>query len=240
MSLNINSVSSKNKRLTALRVILKYLTKQGFSNCHIKLEHIKVAAKIPEYISEDKMKILINKFKRLKLKHSSIWRGRRDYALLLFMYATGLRASEVCNFKYDDLENNWIRVMGKGKKERLVPIAPIAVRALKDYLRYIPTHIKNSTDKVFLSNGLLPFNKATLNIYCNKLFGLNPHLFRHTFATHLILNGCDVYVLSEFLGHSSLSTTQIYTHIQPYHLAKTVNDCFPTDEDYQNTTLKTS
>lgn len=144
------------------------------------------------------------------------------------MYATGMRASEIVNFRLTDYDKGWIRINNaKGNKDRYVPIAKVAINALNDYLKYIPTHIKYKYDQVFITDNLVPFTRLTLNNYTNKLFGFNPHIFRHTFATHLILNGCNEYVLMDFLGHSSLSTTQIYTHIQNEHLKQIMDNCFP-------------
>jgi len=222
------SNSYKNRILTSLRTILKYLIDEGFQNCDIKLYNLKSASKLPPFVSESDMKLLIKKIQKRRLTHSSIWQGRRDYALLLFMYATGMRAGEVINFEYTDFEKGWIRVENaKGNKDRYIPVAKVAMNAVDEYRRYLPLHIKNSTSKVFITNLLVPFTRLTLNNHCKNVFGMNPHLFRHTYATHLILNGCDVNTLSEFLGHSSLSTTSIYTHIQPYHLKQSVIDNFP-------------
>jgi len=222
------SISSKNKRNSALRTILKYLVNCGFDNCNIKISYIKNIEKLPTFISEEKMQSLINTYRRKRLKHKSIWRGRRDYAILLFIYATGMRVSEIVNFNILDLEENWVRVNnGKGDKDRYIPIAKIAVKALNDYLAYVPQHIKSKYPNAFLSDLLVPYTNATFYHYCKNHYGYNPHIFRHTFATHLIINGCDEYVLMDFLGHSSLSTTQIYTHIQNNQLKETVHNHFP-------------
>ena len=222
------SASLKNAKNSALRNILKYLLKNGFSNCDLKIHYVKETKKLPIFISEDDMFKLIKKFNNLKNRHRSIWRGKRDYAILLFMYATGLRASEIVRFKMTDLEENWIRVNnGKGSKDRYVPIAKKAVKAIYDYLKYVPMHIKKSCEVVFIADTLNPFDRVTLYNYCKDTFGFNPHLFRHTFATHLILNGCSEYVLMDIMGHSNLSTTQMYTHIQKENLEKTVLKYFP-------------
>jgi integrase/recombinase XerD len=109
------SKSYRNSRSSALRTILKYLVKNGFSNCNLKIYYVKPDLKLPTFLSEDKIKSMIDTFKKKKLKCSGLWRGRRDYALLLFMYATGLRASEISKFTFDDLDKGWIRVEnGKG------------------------------------------------------------------------------------------------------------------------------
>ena len=222
------SISLRNRKSSALRIILKYLVKQGYLNCNLKIYYLKNNIKLPTFLSEKEISIMIKKFQYKKHTHRSIWRGRRDYAILLFMYSTGLRASEIVKFKITDLENDWIRVEGgKGKKDRYVPIADKAISALKDYLKYVPMHIKASCSSAFISDNLVNYTRLTLYNYCKNIFNCNPHLFRHTFATHLITNGCNEYVLMELMGHSDLSTTHIYTHIQKENLKNTVDKCFP-------------
>lgn len=222
------SISQKNARNSSLRAILRYLLSIGFENCDLKIYFIKDGDKLPKFIEEDEINSLIKKIKINKFKSKGIWRGRRDYAILLFMYATGLRVSELVNFSILDLEGSFVRVNnGKGDKDRMVPIAKVAIKALEDYLKYIPHHIKSSYKNVFISDLLVPFSTKTFYHYCMKTFGYNPHIFRHTFATHLILNGCSEILLMDFMGHSSLSTTQIYTHIKKNKLKFTVENCFP-------------
>ena len=222
------SPALRNKKNSALRTILKYLFKEGYSNCNLKIHYVKQSKKLPDYISELDMLKIVKQYQKKIHTNTSIWKGRRDYALLLFMYATGLRASEIVNFKITDLDKNWIRVEnGKGQKDRYVPIAAKAVKALYDYLKYLPMHIKVKNTPLFVSDLLVPFTRLTLYNYTKNTFGYNPHFFRHTFATHLITNGCSEYVLMDIMGHSSLSTTQIYTHIQKKHLQNTVINYFP-------------
>lgn len=222
------SISLKNTRYTAIRAVLKYLVKKGFYNCDIELLSIKQTRKIPKYLSELDMNIMIKKFQNKKSSHNKLWIGRRDYALLMILYATGMRADEIVRFKIQDLQNGWIRIENsKGGKDRYVPLAPKAEKAIKEYLEYLPHKVKTRYQELFFTDDLVPFSRNVLWHYCKKKFGINPHLFRHTFASHLAINGCNISVLSDFLGHVSLSTTQIYTHIQNYHLHKTVNTCHP-------------
>ena len=153
----------------------------------------------------------------------------RNKAILELMYASGLRISETINLKlYDiDLENDIVRVFGKGSKERIVPIGTVAVNALNKYINeYREKMLKNKkSDYLFLNNhgnkitrqGLFKNLKSIL-----KEKGIekdvSPHTLRHSFATHLLNNGADLRSIQELLGHSSIKTTQIYTHVSSEHL----------------------
>lgn len=153
----------------------------------------------------------------------------RNKAILELMYASGLRISETINLKlYDiDLENDIVRVFGKGSKERIVPIGTIAVNALNKYINeYREKMLKNKKcDYLFLNNH---GNKITRQGLFKNLKSLlkekgiekdvSPHTLRHSFATHLLNNGADLRSIQELLGHSSIKTTQIYTHVSSEHL----------------------
>lgn len=153
----------------------------------------------------------------------------RNKAILELMYASGLRISETINLKlYDiDLENDIVRVFGKGSKERIVPIGTIAVNALNKYINeYREKMLKNKkNDYLFLNNH---GNKITRQGLFKNLKSLlkekgiekdvSPHTLRHSFATHLLNNGADLRSIQELLGHSSIKTTQIYTHVSSEHL----------------------
>ena len=153
----------------------------------------------------------------------------RNKAILELMYASGLRISETINLKlYDiDLENDIVRVFGKGSKERIVPIGTIAVNALNKYINeYREKMLKNKkNDYLFLNNH---GNKITRQGLFKNLKNLlkekgiekdvSPHTLRHSFATHLLNNGADLRSIQELLGHSSIKTTQVYTHVSSEHL----------------------
>ena len=226
------SSSTKNNRYSTLRAILKYLYKKGYDNCKFNLHSAKVDRKIPDFLSIEETKLLIKKLQRHKSKHEKLWIGRRNYALFLTMYATGMRRSEIINMSIEDLQDGWIRVNnGKGAKDRLIPIAPKAEMALREYWEYLPARPKRHYCLAFYDDNLIPYTTHSLWRECVNTFGFNPHVLRHTFATHLILKGCDVAVLADFMGHSSLITTQIYTHIQPQHLSETLRRCHPMSKE---------
>lgn len=162
----------------------------------------------------------------------------RNKALLELMYATGLRISEVINleFKNIDFDDCIVRVMGKGNKERIVPINDIAIKYLKDYIdNYRPLLIKkNLNNYLFLNNhGNMMTRQGVFKIIKNyaDIKGINknigPHTLRHTFATHLLENGADLRIIQELLGHSDISTTQIYTHLTNETLHNEYKEYFP-------------
>lgn len=159
--------------------------------------------------------------------------GIRDKAMLELMYATGMRISEIINLKLDDLrlDLSLVQTKGKGDKERIIPLGSQAINSLNDYLSLVRSRLeaKNSSvvDEVFLNfrGGALSRQGVWKNIkkYVMKAGGspeVTPHTLRHSFATHLLENGADLRIVQELLGHSDISTTQIYTHITKHRLKK--------------------
>jgi len=186
-------------------------------NIFYGVELPKLASNLPQVLSYDEVDKLLD----IPIKDAY---SARNKAILELMYSSGLRISETVNLKlYDiDLENEFVRVVGKGSKERIVPLGSFATKALNIYINNYRDSLlkKNKNDYLFLNNhgnkitrqGLFKNLKLLL-----KQKGINkdvsPHTIRHSFATHLLNNGADLRVIQELLGHSSLKTTQIYTHI---------------------------
>ena len=152
---------------------------------------------------------------------TSSWLGARDRALLEILYGCGLRVSEAVGLKMKDLylDDGFVRVIGKGDKERLVPIGEVASNALSEYFEKRPLEY-SASDSVFINRYGSPLSRvsafktvkeATLMAGIRK--EISPHTFRHSFATHLIENGADLRVVQDMLGHESISTTEIYTHV---------------------------
>ena len=148
--------------------------------------------------------------------------NERDRAILEVLYGCGLRVSEVCSLKISEvyLKDMFVKVMGKGSKERLVPMAPSTASAIMDYLSVRPESDAGCEDVLFLNR----FGRALSRVAVLKMVksvalvagvdkNLSPHTFRHSFATHLIENGADLRVVQEMLGHESILTTEIYTHV---------------------------
>lgn len=153
----------------------------------------------------------------------------RDLAIFELLYACGLRASELCNFRLEELypEERFVRVTGKGNKTRMVPVGGRAIQALTDYLEKARPELLNrkSGSHVFLSvrgRALTPQRIWQLARQYADTAGLSqkvyPHLFRHSFATHLLANGADLRIIQEMLGHADIATTQIYTHVDSSRL----------------------
>ncbi len=152
-----------------------------------------------------------------------------DQAVLELAYASGLRLSELCNIRLEQLrfEDRWISVIGKGNKERVVPMGQQAVSALQQYLQSGRPQLvnKKSPGVVFLNNRGVAFAPVTLWLRIKKRAAIagieknvTPHMLRHSFATHLLTHGADLRIIQELLGHSNISTTEVYTHVEGQRL----------------------
>lgn len=155
--------------------------------------------------------------------------GQRDRAILEVLYGCGLRVSELCGLDVRNVmvEDELLRVLGKGSKERVVPITGAALEALSSYLRnWRPALVRASkpTDAVFLNRLGGRLSRQSVHATCEKygrvvgIAGLHPHTLRHCFATHLVEGGADLRVVQELLGHASIATTQIYSHVDLTHV----------------------
>jgi integrase/recombinase XerD len=210
------------RRVATLRVFLNFLQTQGRDTSEIqsRIERPKPERDLPLVLSRDQVSRLIaapNPKDRL---------FSRDVAILELLYASGLRASELCQVKFSnvtlDPKFGAVRVIGKGGKERIVPMGRAAVEAINHFLVDCrPNLIKdNRSDLLFLSRSGKPMERIGLWMLVEKyarkaglLKEVGPHVLRHCFATHLLAGGADLRVVQELLGHSDISTTQIYTHV---------------------------
>ncbi|MDR1973954.1 MAG: site-specific tyrosine recombinase XerD [Bacteroidales bacterium] len=165
--------------------------------------------------------------------------GRRNRAILETMYACGLRVSEVVSLKISMLHFNdgFVRIIGKGDKERLVPVGNSAIKQVDDYLQYDRVHIaikKGNEDIVFLNRRGAALSRVMVFIIIKDLVEkagiqktVSPHTFRHSFATHLIEGGADLRAVQDMLGHESITTTEIYTHLDRRYLKETIDRFHP-------------
>ena len=160
----------------------------------------------------------------------------RDLAMIEVLYASGIRVSEICglNIRDVDLERNTLLVLGKGDKERVVPIGLPAIKAIKNWLATARAEFANTTsgDAVFLGTRGKRIDQRTVRevVYdAMEAIGshMSPHGLRHTAATHLLEGGADLRTVQEILGHSSLATTQIYTHVSPERLKTAYEQAHP-------------
>ena len=192
----------------------KIIKKNPFKNITLP----KTGHKLPSFLSINEIKML------LKAPDKTKKNGIRDTAMLELLYATGLRVSELINIKLQDinLDAGYIKVFGKGAKERIVPMGKFAIEEIEEYLKQTRKLFlkKRGSNYLFLNSSS---NKLTrqgfwklLKKYTKKALikkNISPHTFRHSFATHLLEGGADLITVKTMLGHSDISSTQIYTHI---------------------------
>lgn len=207
------------RRLAAIRIFLKFLMDEGHDTEPIlrQLERPKPERDLPKVLSRDQVaRLIAAPDPKSPLFH-------RDVAILELLYACGLRATELCELKLSDtnLQVGCVRVLGKGSKERIVPMGRAAAEAIERYLAECrPRLARTPTDLLFLSRTGKPMERIGLWMLVEKygrksgLFNeVSPHTLRHCFATHLISGGADLRVVQELLGHADISTTQVYTHV---------------------------
>ncbi|MDY0123258.1 tyrosine-type recombinase/integrase [Sulfurimonas sp.] len=207
-----------NRKLSSVNAFFDFCYKNRFSDKKTKLKFSKIPKLLPKFLSYKEIQ------NALDLIDKSTITGLRDYALILFLYATGTRISECLALKREDIEGEWLHVRhAKGEKERMVPIAKVAIKALQSYLNE-----KKRDDGVVWSNYKgTRLSRISAYKITQKYLGVSPHVLRHSYATSLISGGADLRVVQELLGHASLLTTQIYTHIQRQDLKETVEVCHP-------------
>ena len=220
------------RKLSSIRSFFKYLYRQGIIDRTPTdgLTAPKLNKPLPKFLTIKEVERL------LEIPDTSTPNGKRDCAIIEVLYSTGMRISELVNLKHSQIHWNEevIRVMGKGNKERMVLIGGIAKNALQKYIDN-PTYIgKNQDSPVFRNKfgnklGALSIQRMINN--SAKLAGIpsnvTPHVLRHSFATHMLDAGADLRCVQELLGHVSLSTTQIYTHITPERLKKAYEKAHP-------------
>lgn len=205
------------RNLIAIKVFYRFLKREGIValNPTLYLETPKLWQLIPEVLSDVEMEALLNQ------PDATTESGARDLAIIELLYSSGLRVSELCNLKVHHIGNEFVRVFGKGSKERLVPVGKKARDAIDFYL-------KDNTDEhrlLFLNDKGKPISRITIwkmvKTYAKQAGitkNISPHTFRHTFATHLLEHGADLRVIQEMLGHASISSTDRYTHMSHNHL----------------------
>jgi len=211
-----------NRKLSSINSFYLFCHKQEFSENHIKIPMAKIPQSLPKYLSYEEIISALASIDR-----STVF-GLRDYALILFLYASGCRISEVLSIQRRDISDGWLKIrFAKGEKERIVPIAEVAIEALEEYVESVGI----ASSDVWLNYKGNRLSRISAYNIVKKYLGVSPHVLRHSFASALIIGGADLRVVQELLGHSSLLTTQIYTHIQKEHLAQTMNSYHPLRED---------
>lgn len=223
--------SSISRKLATIRSFFKFLHREG----HVKknpaklVSSPKVPRELPRFLSVDDV------FSLMETPVGDTFKPTRDKAILELLYSSGLRVTELTSLDMSDLDikEHLVRVKGKGRKERILPIGSKAMEALQNYL---PERMskKKKTSALFINNRGSRLTQRSvgrlLSHYCRmiKMKGnLSPHALRHTFATHLLNQGADLRSIQELLGHASLSTTQKYTHVDIGHLSEVYDKAHP-------------
>ena len=216
--------------LTVINSFYEFCVNEGFisENPCNNIQAPKLPKKLPNFLTEEE----IDKLLDIKLETMYDYRNK---AMLELLYATGVRITELVNLKITDIDlhNCFIRVFGKGKKERIVPISDVAIKYLDIYINEYRNMILGSTisDYLFISNAKTNISRQAffkiIKKQCN-LKGItkvvSPHVLRHSFATHMLKHGADLRIIQELLGHEDISTTQIYAHL--------VNEKLKSDYEY--------
>ena len=213
------SKRSQARLLSAMNSFFRWLIIEGErkDNPVDAVDSPKLGRYLPEVLSEDEVSAIMDSV------DLSAWTGKRDRAILEVLYGCGLRVSEAVGLKisFVYLDEHFVRVVGKGNKERVVPLGNMADDAIKNYLALRPEPYSSEYDDIlFLNKSGKSLSRISMFNMVKKqamLAGIHkeisPHTFRHSFATHLIEHGADLRVVQEMLGHESILTTEIYTHI---------------------------
>lgn len=227
--------SSQARIISGLRSFYKYclLEQITATDPTMLLESPKLIRKLPDTLSFEEIEKIINAIDLSKPE------GERNKAILETMYSCGLRVSEVVNLKISCLylDVGFVKVIGKGDKERLVPIGDDAVKFINIYRQTIRTHIsikKGEEDILFLNRRGSRLSRVMIFLILKALAkeagitkNISPHTFRHSFATHLVEGGADLRAVQEMLGHESITTTEIYTHLDREYLRTTLSQYHP-------------
>ena len=229
------SPRSQARIISGLRSFFEYLIFENYreSNPTDLIEAPKTGRKLPDTLSEEEINSLITAIDLSKTE------GERNRAMLETMYSCGLRVSELIHLKISDLffEEGFIKIIGKGNKERFVPIHFRAQKYIILYMNEIRVHllvVKGFEDTLFLnrrgkslSRQMVFMILKELAIKINLQKKISPHTFRHSFATHLLKNGADLRAIQQMLGHESITTTEVYVHLDTSFLKKVVEKYHP-------------
>jgi len=229
------NATSQARIISGIRAFYKYCLLENIvtKDPALLLEAPKLKRALPDVLSFDEIENVISQIDLSKPE------GGRNKAIIETMYSCGLRVSEVVNLKISNLhlEVGFIRVIGKGDKERLVPVGKSAVKFINIYRSKIRVHATptvGSEDILFLNNRGSRLSRVMIFLIIKDLVrkagikkNISPHTFRHSFATHLIEGGADLRAVQEMLGHESITTTEIYTHLDREFLRKTLEQYHP-------------
>ncbi len=235
--LNDNKISARSQAriISGIKAFYKYLILEDNikEDPTLLIENPKIGLKLPEVLSVEEVDIILSSIDLSKIH------GQRNKAIIETLYSCGLRVSELINLKISNInfKEEYLKVIGKGNKERLTPIGSNALKYIKIYINEIRVHqkiIKGNEDIVFLNNRGKKLTRVMIFTLIKKILELSgikknvsPHTFRHSFATHLIEGGADLRAVQEMLGHESITTTEIYTHLDKDYLRSNIMQFHP-------------
>jgi integrase/recombinase XerD len=227
---------SQARILSGIKAFYKYLLMEDIISTTPTelLESPKLGRKLPEVLSIEEINMVIDSV------DMSTPEGERNKAILETLYSCGLRVTELINLQLSNLILNegFIRVIGKGDKERIVPIGSVAIKHINTYIKFVRNHQANinkeSEDILFLNRRGNQLTRVMIFTIIKELVKkttikktVSPHTFRHSFATHLVEGGADLRAVQEMLGHESITTTEIYTHLDREYLRQAILDFHP-------------
>jgi integrase/recombinase XerC len=239
LSENQYSKSTIARKIATLRSFYKFLLKRGHtsSNPVLSVRTPKQEKKLPKFLEYEQVQRLLN------TPPTNNWLGARDRAILETLYSTGIRVSELAGLNMDDVDflGEVIHIRGKGKKERIAPIGSSALQAIQHYIEFRNKRAQNNSNfdskVLFVNKHGRRLSTRSVRRKMDKYLtmagldpSISPHTLRHSFATHMLNNGADLRSVQELLGHQSLSTTQVYTHLTTKKLKEVYDNAHPRDE----------
>lgn len=231
----VMNARSQSRIISGLKSFFNYLVFEKYrdSNPMELIETPKIGRKLPDTLSVKEIDLLVEAVDLQKAE------GQRNKAIIETLYGCGLRVSELINLKISDLyfKEGFIKVTGKGDKQRFVPIGDITQDLIMEYIQNSRQQIpikKEATDVLFLNRRGNMLTRAMIFTIIKDLAKaanlnkkISPHTFRHSFATHLLENGADLRAIQQMLGHESITTTEIYMHVDKSHLQKVISEFHP-------------
>ena len=235
--LNSKNISARSQAriISGVKAFFKYLIIEDYitNDPTMLIENPKIGLKLPEVLSVDEIELIISS---IDLSNKQ---GERNRAILETLYSCGLRVTELINLKISNInfKEGYIKVIGKGDKERLTPTGSKALKYISIYVNEVRIHqkiSKNHEDFVFLNNRGSKLSRVMIFTLIKRIVDkvgikkkVSPHTFRHSFATHLIEGGADLRAVQEMLGHESITTTEIYTHLDRDYLRSNIMQFHP-------------
>ncbi len=225
-------INTRSRKLSSLKTFYKFLKEEySIINIFEKIKNPKKEKKIPKYFSQKELAILLDSIEPV----SDI--DKRDRAMLELLYASGMRISELLSLKVFDLklDEKFVSVIGKGNKQRIIPINTSSINAVNDYMKVRINFMDKDTNVLFLNKrGTQMTRQGFTKILKNRallvgITDISAHKLRHSIATHLLNNGADLRMIQQFLGHQSITTTEIYTHVNQSKISSEYEKYFDDD-----------